>query len=62
MWTMLSRPSRMRVRIFGPMWALVLVNFVYRAALSISFPSVTEEFMIPPDLRRWILGSLSPIG
>lgn len=51
------RPSRIRFQIFGVLWILVLLNFIDRAALSISMPFISEEFNLTPELQGWLLGS-----
>ncbi|GAA5202149.1 MFS transporter [Microbacterium jejuense] len=51
------KPSRIRFQIFGVLWILVLLNFIDRAALSISMPFISEEFQLTPELQGWLLGS-----
>lgn len=55
--TTTSRPTRKRITVFVLMWLLVLLNFIDRSALSISLPSIDQEFHITPDVQGWILGS-----
>lgn len=52
-----ARPTRVRFQIFAVLWILVLLNFVDRAALSISMPFISEEFQLTPELQGWLLGS-----
>jgi len=39
------------------MWVLVLLNFIDRSALSISLPSISEEFHISAQVKGWLLAS-----
>lgn len=55
--TSTTRPTRIRLQIFGVLWILVLLNFIDRAALSISMPFISEEFDLTPELQGWLLGS-----
>lgn len=52
-----QKRSNVRFRIFGILWILVLLNFVDRAALSISMPFISDEFDLTPEIQGWLLGS-----
>lgn len=52
-----ERRTRIRLRIFGILWILVLLNFIDRATLSIGMPYIAEEFQLTPELKGWLLGS-----
>lgn len=52
-----EKRSNVRLQIFGVLWILVLLNFIDRAALSISMPFISEEFDLTPELQGWLLGS-----
>lgn len=52
-----ARRSRTRLKIFGVLWVVVLLNFIDRASLSISMPLISDEFELSPALQGWILGS-----
>jgi len=49
--------SRVRWKIFGFLWILVVLNYVDRAALSIALPFISEEFDLTPELQGLLLGS-----
>jgi len=51
-----GRRSRVRLNVFAAMWLLVLLNFVDRAALSVSLPFISEDFDISPQEQGWLLG------
>ncbi|WP_052365129.1 MFS transporter [Halotalea alkalilenta] len=51
------KKSNVRLKIFAVLWILVLLNFIDRAALSISMPFISEEFQLSPEAQGWLLGS-----
>lgn len=55
--TRASKPTRIRLQIFGVLWILVLLNFIDRAAIGISLPFISEEFTLTPEIEGWLLGS-----
>ena len=52
-----SPRTSVRLRIFGLMWILVLLNFIDRSALSISLPFISKEYDITPAIQGWLLSS-----
>ena len=52
-----GRKSNIRVQMFAILWILVLLNFIDRAALSISMPFIKEDFHMTPEVQGWVLGS-----
>ena len=55
--TTTQKRTNVRLRIFGILWILVLLNFIDRAALAISLPFISEEFSLTPELKGLLLGS-----
>jgi len=55
--TLAQKRTTVRLRIFGILWILVLLNFIDRAALAISLPFISEEFSLTPELKGLLLGS-----
>lgn len=50
-----ERPTRVRLGIFLVLWVIVLLNYVDRAALSISLPYMSEDLSLNPEMQGWIL-------
>lgn len=52
-----SRPSRVRWRLFGIIFVLVMINLLDRISLSIAMPTIGKEFALSPTMQGLILSS-----
>lgn len=52
-----GRRSSVRIRVFAILFALILINFLDRTALTVALPYIGEDISITPAIKGWILGA-----
>jgi ACS family D-galactonate transporter-like MFS transporter len=52
-----ARPTRVRWRIFGVVFVLVMMNLLDRISLSIAMPTISKEFSLSPAMQGLVLSS-----
>ncbi|HEY9290933.1 MAG TPA: MFS transporter [Microlunatus sp.] len=51
------RRSSVRIRVFAVLFALILINFLDRTALTVALPYIGKDITITPQVKGWILGA-----
>lgn len=49
--------SNARIKVFGALWVIILLNYIDRSTLAIGLPFISEELHITPEGKGWILGT-----
>lgn len=52
-----QKRSKVRLKVFAVLWVIILLNYIDRAALSISLPFIAEDFHISTEVKGLIMSS-----
>ncbi|CEH06371.1 D-galactonate transporter [Propionibacterium freudenreichii] len=52
-----KKASRARLKVFGVLWIIILLNYIDRATLSIAIPFISQDLHITPEAKGWIMGT-----
>lgn len=47
----------LRLKVFGVLWVIILLNYIDRATLSIAIPFISQDLHITPEAKGWIMGT-----